>query len=316
MNKQWNHTVNPILTATEESYSLTLTISTFHFDALASKQTDPFFGPLFTAYTPIHAAYKAAYANWITQEGSQTGKTLNLTQLLKLLSGTKVRNWDIAIQGIHPHDTPAYKSILSNNRIPFQHGTQDERINAVKSLSQALIGIAALATTKTDVDSFYTQIDAANNAQKASKTSTNSLSNAVETARINMCTAQFANLGALINRFAATPKVIDDYFDLKNMRRAAQVHFTGHIKPQLVHTIMKHTFGITDEVTLENKGTTDLLFYLAPTKDALHKTDTITLHPGEQQTMLASALGLLTDTHLMVYNTHPIEKGEFIVELN
>ncbi|MBI5217334.1 MAG: hypothetical protein HY958_00190 [Bacteroidia bacterium] len=323
MKRTWIYIINPMLTATDGSYLSAMNLSVFHDSALYAVNTDPFFGPLYTAYHPIHLALKTAFDAWTAQGHTQSGQTLNLTQLLDLLSGSKIDQWDIAIQAVYNKKTPQYKALLPHRRIPFQGGKQLERMEAVKDLGVNLAGISALASVKTAVDAFYTQLDGANTAQKAGKTSTGAHSDALETARVNMCNAQYANLGALINHFSAAPENIAAYFDLKTIRKAGQVHFIGHIKPRQVHAVVKHTFDADDEVKLENTGTTELQFGLMQTKDAKHALDafthtthkTITLKPGEQQTLLASSLGDLTYTFLMVYNPHTVEKGEFTVEL-
>lgn len=316
MTRLWNFQINPFLNATRDSNLNAMKISTFHDSALFALQTDRFFGPLYTAYHPIHTALKTAYDAWVAQEHTQGGQTLNLEQLFALLSNTRIDGWDITIQTVYNKKTPPYKALLPHHRVPFQSGSQVERIEAVRSLSTNLTGIAALASVKTAVDAFYTQLDAANTAQKASKTTTTTQSSAMETSRIAMCNAQYANLGTLITHFATTPEVISNYFDVQTIRHGSQVHFTGHVKPQSVHTILKHTFATTDTLKLENKGTTSLQFYLAQTKNATAPTTGITLRPAEQQTQPATHLGdILTATYLIVYNPQTLVKGEFVVEL-
>ncbi|HEY4786588.1 MAG TPA: hypothetical protein VIH57_11085, partial [Bacteroidales bacterium] len=76
----------------------------------------------------------------------------------------------------------------------------------------------------------------------------------------------------------------------------------------------KHTFDESDEVWISNSGTTTLKFYLADTKGKQPGDTFVTLNSGEQ-TVLAGALGKLTDTYLTVLNTDPLHPGKFGVEL-
>jgi len=306
MKRPWIYSINPFETATSNSYAKALKISTYHYDALAGVQTDPFFGPLYNTFAPLHTTLRTNFSNYTAQQGAQMSKTLSVNQFLDLLSNTKVKQWDISTQGVHPQGTPAYKNLFPHFRVPFQQGTQLERINAVKTLSLALTGDTALATTKTDVDNFYAQLDAANNTQKSSKSATASNSDKVETARINVCIAMYANLGAMIQKFASTPEVIADYFDLASIRSGSQVDFTGHLKPLHSHNVCKHTFSTEDIITVKNTSPVALQLFLGLTKTTEAKivlpSGIVTIAANSEQAIPASSLGDLTHTNLIIYN--------------
>jgi hypothetical protein len=313
--KTWSPLQNPFLSATEKSFLNAMGISTYHDSALSASKSDPFFLGLYNFYHPIHLSYKTAYDNWIQQGGKQQGDTLNLTQLLRLLSNTKIRQWDIKIQNQYAINTPAYTRLLPDRRKPFQSGSQIERIQAVQVLSQAIDTDESLATVKTDVDNFNTLIQSALLAQKESKTNTRNESSNVDMARVAMCNAQYSNLGAMIQKFYETPEKAEAYFDLVAIRRSQQTVFTGHVKAGGVYTILRHTFDDTDEITLTNPGNVPLKFYLAPFKDSQPNGIFVTLGTGNK-TVLANELGNLNDTCLMVLNTDPLHIGEFMVELD
>ena len=312
--KTWNYLQDPFLVATEHSFRTALNISIHHDNALSTNKSDPFILGLYNSYHPLHLVYKTSYEDWTTHGGTQQGETLNLSQLLQLLSNTKIQDWDIKIQNVYARQTPEYKKLLPSNRQPFQHGMQTERIYAVQSLSKAIGTNEKLTALKTDIDNFYTQLDTAMNAQKGSKNTTKGMSYGLENARIAMCTGMYADLGALIQKFAATPGAIEQYFDLQTIRKSQQVLFTGHIKAGEVYTIVKHTFGQDDEIWLSNPGQTPLTFYLAEIKGSKPDSTAITLNAG-QETILASVLGKLTNTFLTVYNPGSVITGEFEVEL-
>jgi hypothetical protein len=128
-----------------------------------------------------------------------------------------------------------------------------------------------------------------------------------------MCTGMFSNLGALIQKNAATPERIEQYFDMKAIRNAQQVLFTGHVKAGGIHTIVKHTFDEEDALLLTNNGSTPLTFYLATVKNAQPGNTVVILNPGEQK-VNATALGKLTDTYLTVQNPGVLPV-EFEVEI-
>lgn len=314
-SKPWIFVLNPFITATVNSYKLAVKISTYHLGALQSQAGVKFFDDLIDVFQPLHEALVAAFDSWKNIGGQQQGKTLNVAQLFSLLSKTKIRNWDIAIQNVYSIDTPEYKALLPHKRAPFQNGTQTDKLAAVNALSQAIGADETLATVKTDVDAFYAQLNTALTQQKGSLTSTKTQSDAVEAARMAMCIGQYADLGALIQHFAEMPEQIGQYFDLTAIRSGAQVVFTGDTKPEESENILKHTFADTDTLRLENEGETDLHFYLAPGKDAAPNGTTVVVPAGQEATVLVTQLGSVANTYLNVHNPSTLAKGNWTIEL-
>jgi hypothetical protein len=308
MDKEWNFLRNPFLYATRDSYIDAMIISTFHDSALANVSTDQFFGPIYTAYHPLHTAYQTAYDAWVSQGTTQISETLNLSQLLSLLSGSKIDQWDVAIQNVYSKKTVQYAALLAHHRVPFQQGKQEEKIEAVKSLGTNLTGITALANVKTDVDNFYNQLIAANTTQKSSKQSKTVNSGSLETARIAICNSQYATLGLLMNHFSTTPEDIAAYFDLDTIRSASQVRFTGHLKPLTQHCVCKHTFTAADSIKVKNDSNVVLHVYLSSAVNAaVSKTIAPVAQPvivpaNTTETVKASQLGDLSSTNLMISN--------------
>jgi hypothetical protein len=312
--RPWPFTQNPFLTATDGSFRLAVRICIYHLGALMSKAGDPFFDAMIGSFTALDATLQNIYNKWKAAGGTQQGQTLQVKQLLKLLSGVKIKKWDIIIQGVYDNTTPKYESLLPNNRVPFQGGSQEDRISAVAALIAAIDGDAALATVTTEAQAFLTDIQAAILLQKGGITSTKSDSDAVEDARVAMCIGMYANLGALMQHFAASPVNIDPYFDLSVIRSGAQVVFTGDTKPLENENIFKHTFHAGDGLLLRNEGVTELRFFLAQQKKDAPGAIVITVGPGAQKTITATDLGVLTNTFFNVVNSDAVNTGEWMVE--
>ncbi len=313
--RPWIFTQNPFLNATENSFRLAIRISNTHLAALKKQVGDPFFDALIASYEPLDTALNNAYNAWKTSNSAQQGETFSLNQLYRLLSSSKIRQWDIAVQNIYGQNTPQYKALLPKRREPFQHGSQTDRKTAVKTFSESLNGDAALAAVKTDVDNFYQQLSEVLSNQKGEKRSTSVSSQLVEKTRVAMCTGQYANLGALMQKYAETPEIIESFFDLAAIRSGAQVLFTGDTKPQEHENIFKHTFFANDTVRLENEGVTDLKFYLADSKNAPLNGTVVSVPAGETVTVPVTQLGNATNTFLNVHNPDNINKGEWKVEI-
>jgi hypothetical protein len=312
--KTWVHLQNPFLNATAKNFLRAMNISTFHDSALASKKADPVFLGLYNGYHPVHVNYKTLYDDWVGQGGEQQGETLNLYQLLALLSSSKIEQWDIKIQNVYPRNTPAYKKLLPGMRQPFQKGQLIERVEAVQVLKQSIGDEESLAAVKTDVTNFNTLLQAALSTQKEKISATQQSSTTLETARVAMCVAQFGDLGSLISKYPSTPEIIEDYFDIEGIRNVQQIVFTGHVKGGEVYTILRHTFANDDQVVLTNQSDAHLQFYLAPLKDSKPGTVFVSLDKGIK-TVSASELGIVTDTYLTVLNSTPSVTAEFKVEL-
>jgi len=311
--KTWSFIQNPFLVATENSYINAIRISSYHNSALAANKSEPFIQALAASFKPLHTNLTRIHATCLSQESKQQAETLNVKQFMKLLAGTKIQEWDIIIQSRYKQNTPAYKELLPNRRLPFQRGRQIQRLSAVKALTSAIGSDESLSVVKADIDNFYEEFDRAYNNKLKEATNRRAHSD-LEAARIVMCDAQYANLGALMQKYSSTPQVIAQYFDLQAIRRSSQTLFTGHIKAGEVHFIAKRTFKDTDKIKLFNAGTTQLKFYLARAKDRQPDAVFLSLDAGEQ-TVLASELGNLDNKYLMVLNTDVLYTGAFSVEL-
>jgi hypothetical protein len=99
------------------------------------------------------------------------------------------------------------------------------------------------------------------------------------------------------------------------MRTAQQKVFTGTLKPGESYTIVKHTFDDDEDLSLKNTGLVPLKFYLTNVRDAKPGEKSVTVAPGEEQIVFATALGSLTDTFLTVYNADTVQECSWKIEL-
>ena len=311
----WQYLINPIDSATEGNYSKALKITNFHFGALLSGVGTPFILTMKNSYEPFHLDFVTKHDNWITQEGSQGGETLNLKQMLRLLMGTKARQWDVGIQNVYDIKTVKYKAIMPHRRKPFQNGKQDDMIAAIKSMSNAIGTDADLADVKDDADLFYTQINEILLGQKGSISHTSFLSQSVDAARVAMAVAQYGNLGTFIHEYRATPQLAATFFDLNRIRNPHQALFTKELQALIAYCICKHTFGREDEVEITNPNSFALKFYLVELKTNKIGELFYLSEPGTKRRIKAAEMGDLSDKFVMVYNPSEDVVGEWEFEL-
>jgi hypothetical protein len=303
--RPWTYVQNPFMSVTTGNYSLSVIVSTYTDSALNAAKADATILSLYNTYHPLHQALTTAYNDWLTQGGTQKGSTLNLTQLLAQ-STSKINDWDLAVQLLYRKDTPQYKTIFPNGHAPYNSGAQTNRIAAVKALSNHLVGITALASTKAAVDAYFTALETANTAQKGNKTTTNTASTAVEIARINTCHGLYAVLGGLMMKYSTQPDKVGDFMDLENIRNKDQTDFTGHTMAGQTSKIAKRTLVDNQPIRLINLGNVKIQFYLSTHPSDMISSKFIIVNPMEDKTVIADDLGDVASQHyLMINNMEP-----------
>lgn len=311
MKLPWHYLINVFLIITQGSYLKATILSFYHDAALYARIADPYFADLYDQYHPYHLDLMAAYSIWAAHKGTQVGKTYTLKSLLRQLSGVKIPKWDAKMLDTLGKDSEQYVALMPNLRTPFQKGSQMLRVEATKDLGSNLTGITSLAALKVEVDAFYALLLAAMTSQKSEISTTGTESKAVEAARVAMCNAQYSDLGLLMSHYNSNPLDVEPFFDLKNIRNARQIVFTGHVNPTLIHEILKHTFAATDKIKIINDGEVVLQFYLSAMKDKNPVGTTFSVQPGQEVTTTASQLGNVINPHLMVLNSSPITVGKY-----
>jgi len=311
----WSFIINPILAATEDSYPKARIISTVQDSALFATTGVPFITAMQVSYHPIHLNYLAKHDAFIAQGGSQESETLSVKQYLQLLSNSKIRQWDVAIQNVYPLGSKRYKELFPNHRIPFQSGKQSDRIAAVSALNIAIGSDTEIVPTKDDVELFFTQMNAKYSGQQGSIHHTSVVKQQLEAARVAMAEAQFGNLGTFIHEYKATPELLLPYFDVKNIRSHNQVLFSHILKALQDYCLFKHTFGKDDEVAITNPNGFPLKFFKAALKT--NKIgETFYIAPPEARSVItAGDIGDLNDKFMKVLNPSETEEAHFEFEL-
>jgi hypothetical protein len=316
MVRAWSFFNNPFISAAGNNYKKAFKISGYTNAQLMARQADPFFGPLFTVYSPLHQALSETYNNWNAQSGAQKGATLSFYQLLKNLCPGKVTGWEHDVTGTYAKDSPGYVAIFPRRHKPFQQGENDQRVAAVKQLSVALTADGSFPATLADVNLYYKQLLNARNTQQGNIGNTSSNSDAVSAATQAAMTGLYSILGSCIAQFAADPTQAEAIFDLETIRSKNQSVFTGTVPAAQNKLVAEHSFAADDELTVLNDGAVALNLYLAANKDDAPAGYTlIAVNAGENKTVKASDFGVATNTFLRVANNDAAAEGKYRVEL-
>lgn len=303
MTRLWIFATNIFLSVTANSFLKTLRMSTWHMNALTAHSSDPTVAAMIAVYTPIHAAFVAAYNAWTTSKGTHESGTQSLGDLLTTLSSTKIRTWDIAIQVVYAQTSSQYTGLLPNRRAPFQSGSQQERITAVRNLNTALTGIVPLAATKTDVAAFLSSLDGAVTTQQGELSTTDTLSDNVDAARIAVCNFQYQNLGGLMKLNYLNPDAIVPFFDLEDIRNRQQMEWTNDVPANSTFMVAKRKLVAGTHIHIINNGAAPFMLCYAPDKTNPCTTGT-TFAPGADQVVDIATLGnITTGDYLMITNS-------------
>lgn len=311
MQRSWPYGTNPILKATENSCERLVTISTYTDSSIAEPFPD-----LYSYLHPEHVAFITAYSDWTAQNATQKGDTATLSALLKQLPAA-VYGWHAAIEAVYPKGTPAYLKLFPNGRSPFSRGKQEIRMNRVSALSTNLTGIASLATVKTEVDAFYTNLIATNAMQKAQKNETHTKSARLEELRVNLCQALFYVYAGLAQEFNDEPERIEQYFLIDLIRRKAQKVFKGHLSGGALKVVVKRTLKPATIITLKNTGAVDVQYYMAATKAGALPIGTtpVSVPAGLAKDVPVSDLGSAENKFLTVKNTAELIAADWEVNI-
>jgi hypothetical protein len=219
--RPWHYLSNSFLSATEESFKKALSLTNDHLAKLTANEADPDILVMKTDYLPLHDTFVTVHNQLASKEGIYSGKTKTMEELLDDLSQTHINTWRGVVFAVFPEGSNDAQAIFPNDRKPFQKGTYDKRIEAVDSLRMTLETYTThptLVTLAGTVGSFYIVLTGARALQQTDEGSVATLRGNLKAAHRNMCIGMYRTLGRLMAKFAATPEVINNYWDLKLVR--------------------------------------------------------------------------------------------------
>jgi len=244
-NVNWPRTDNFIKNAAQKTYIGAKGIYTSFEERLFNGKTDPDVLSYYNEFDPYFNTFSSCYTVWDSLRSSNPGNTLGVAQLLDLLSGTKIKSWDIAIQVVYNNTTTQYKSLLPHHRTPFQTGQINQRVTALTNLITAMGTDASLAAIKTSVSAFLTQLNAAITLQHSQLLGINTAITNLEAAIGTAADIAFGIFGKFVTKFASTPKLIDAFFPVNLLQNLTQLTFTSTLTNNTPKEEFKRKLDIT-----------------------------------------------------------------------
>ncbi len=218
----WQFARNTFQSVTATSYKLMNIILSDHLTRLGAISGDADFTTMVARTTPVKATWDAAYNAWLSSKGTYKGRTELWEAKLADLSSLRIKQWDIAIQGVYLEGTGEYTMLLPNGRKPFQSGAYDLRLAQVKALETRLLAVTpavpALITLAATVGTYHTEMKTVRDAQQTAEQTVDNNAALLEIERLAAATMMFKNLGRLMEKYADTPVRVEDFYDMNYIR--------------------------------------------------------------------------------------------------
>lgn len=306
----WQYAQNQFDNATKGNYKLMYIISSDHLAKLQGQAAEPDIAAMQTFYMGLHNNFVSAYTTWLSIKAGYKASTETMSKLLDRLVKEDFEDIETAVRSEIKTTDPRYKAIFPNGKKPFTtSNNMDLRIAAVDALSKNLGMYPKLAPTKDLVNALFTQLDTARKAQQAFEGQKKSSSEAVEVARVAAAQGQFRNLGLLIARFYQNPASLEQFWELKNLRRTKSKAVED--EPDFVldsaiptkEIVAKEMPAITagTRAMIENMGAATLRIYTA-NEDKANPTGGIEIPPNTKLIKTFSDIGNTSDKYILVSN--------------
>jgi hypothetical protein len=327
MERNWIFATNTFESNTRNNYKRMLTLTLDHYGKLVlAAASNPAFVPLRDEYEPFHLEYQNAYNAWVTAGGVHEGSTLSVEELLEDLN-TKLRGWEATVRYVYQEDSPQERSIFPNKRAPYQSGTYEQRISAVKGLALHLATFTTeplLVTLSGDVMTFYDTIEAARVAQTGNELGISSRSAALERARVNCAIEMYGNMGRIMYIYRENPVEIEQFWDLSLLRNTTDNTFSQNVSvnPTALVTVglspaQRDSIDANTIIKITNTSTAPVPLKVGfSTAAGEEPTFTATVEPEMMRELSASELGWSSEKKFLTIRNESPETGTATVQVD
>jgi len=226
----WHRTVNFLVPIIQQTYVGAETIFEFTDKALFNAIADPAILAIYNVFHPLKSTYSADYLVWETLRSSSPGNTLGVAQLLDLLSGTYIREWDLDIQAVYNIKTSQYKTLMPHRRTPFQSGKIAERVKALNVLQAAIGTDASLAAVLALINTFVGLLTTAISKQGGQIKGIDTAITALDASALAAANGLFFVYASLLAKYYLVPVTVDNFFDVPMLHSVPQLVFNSALK--------------------------------------------------------------------------------------
>ena len=223
MTRPYRFFINPFLSITRTSNRIALTVGVDHHAKLVGGQADPDIAELLLSFKPVLDAFISVNSNLNGVLGGYKARTQNVEELFETVNSEKLAYWEGQIFYFYPKGTVKATELFPKKRRPFQQGTYEQRIQAIKTLGNVCAATPNLAAVGANILAFHTQIESARVAQQSDGEAAVAAQRSLrETARLLLCEELFGNMAALMHKFRKNPEAVGDFFEMELLRRRGE----------------------------------------------------------------------------------------------
>ena len=291
----YRYLLNPFMAVTTGNFKRALIMGRDHRDKLGSyANTEADLQALYQEMNLAYTKFETAYSNVHANEAVYRGHTQILEELMQELMSQKIREWDIAIQGIFLDNTAQYKMLLPNNRKPFQQGAYELRIAAVRTLEQLLGNFAQLSAAREDVAAFLTKLNNARTRQQELEALDSSVRQELEAERVELCLIMHRIFTSLVAKHYRNPKEVERYYEMKYLQSPAPAKEVEMVENEVSVggrlTIFEGKLTANSHVNLKNTGSVGLRVFSSSDANASVPNDALTLEAGASGSFYSTEL--------------------------
>lgn len=321
MKRIWIYLINTFDVNTKGSYLKMLRLANDHDARLeAASKDDP---AILAIYTVFHAAllvFQALMVQWVSSKGVGKSNTQSWTELLDEMSSKWINIWEGQVFSVYPRGTAEATAIFPNNKAPFQNAPYDLRMIAVEALHTTLLGYEPLANLAKDVEAKLILLKAARQAQQGQFGKMDLSSGKVEEQRKLLADLMDDNLGDLKKKYRNNISMVEKFFDLGLLRKAASdteaiFRHGGTVEAGATAAVAlpaKLSMSANAACTFVNKSNSvELQFFFsnsAAAADGQHKT---TVLPNESTEGTAAESGWAPGTKYIIVKNPGTVTAEF-----
>ena len=241
-NDLWSQLINTFEVNTRGSRRKMLRIANHHFSRLQAMKSDPFIAALIVLFEPVLMLYRSMFSNLDSQEGISVSNTANFTDLLDEMKDKWINKWQTMVRQVYEVGTPDYIAIFPRGKEPFISVEYDLRMVAVEALHKTLLTFPLLTDVAKDVEEKLALLNAARNVQTEGFGTKQFTASMIEEQRLVLADLLDDNLCELKKKYRKNLKMVENYFDLGELRRQStdtdsRFMFSGAVEPGMTTAV-------------------------------------------------------------------------------
>lgn len=218
MQRDWIFLINTFYVHTNKSLKTALTLFEDTFAKLSAEaEHDEEINSILLGFSPAYLSFRELYALRQANVGIYKGQTMQFGQTMSEIT-EQVRRWEALIRTFYAEDSAEERSMFPNKRYPFFHGTYEQRISAIKSLSIALEKYPKLGEVQHLVESFYNRLEGHRLAQQQQEGQKNNIGSLLNKQHLIACQELYGVLARLMYKFRYEPERVANFIDINLIR--------------------------------------------------------------------------------------------------